>query len=74
MRKKHRSQRLNFARNMPPLYHTLPGEEFDYKKSQVLRWLSERPELLLYLFDVVSNHEIVYNPDTGKWQGVDYED
>lgn len=60
---------------MPPLYHTLPGEIFDYRKSEVLQWLSERPALIQYLYDrAVSTKQIVFNHATGKWQGVEWED
>jgi len=71
---KKRSAKLIFAKNMPPLYHTLPGEKYSYKKSEVLKWLSERPALIEYIFETVKNKEIIYNPDTGKWQGVNYDE
>lgn len=60
---------------MPPLHHSLPGETFHYKKSEVLKWLAERPALIDYLFDrAVSTNQIEYNKNTGKWQGIDYEE
>ncbi|NBJ71030.1 MULTISPECIES: hypothetical protein [Clostridia] len=72
-RKKH--PKLRVARNMPPLYHTLPGEKYSHRKSEVLKWLSERPALIEHVFTDVSNSkDIFYNPETGKWQGVDYEE
>ena len=74
MRNKKRNKKLSVASNMPPLFHTLPNEKFHPDKSEVLKWLSERPALISYIFDQASNaKEIVYNPETGKWQGVDYE-
>lgn len=58
---------------MPPLYHTLPGEKYHSSKSEVLKWLSERPELTEYLLEQAKNaREIYYDPTTGKWQGVNY--
>lgn len=67
-------RRLKVAANMPPLYHTLPGEPFHYKKSEVLKWLSERPALIDYLFDrAASTKQIEYDDFTGKWQGVNWE-
>ena len=63
-----------FAKSMPPLYHTQPGEDYHWKKSDVLKWLAARPALIEYLFETVKNKEIVYNPDTGKWQGVNYDE
>lgn len=32
MRKQNTSKKLNCIRKMPPLYHTIPGEDFDIKK------------------------------------------
>ena len=64
---------LAAAAKMPPLYHTLPGEVFQLKKSEAMDWLSKRPELISYIFNRANKaKEIVYNPETGKWQGVDY--
>ena len=61
--------------NMPPLYHTLPGEEYDPEKSEVLKWLSTRPELISYLFSRVRNFkEVAYDPETGIWQGINWEE
>ncbi|RDW21049.1 hypothetical protein CWR48_04205 [Oceanobacillus arenosus] len=63
------------ATNMPPLYHKLPGEKYSRNNSEVLKWLSERPGLIEYIFDQASNaKEIYYNPATGRWQGADWED
>ncbi|WP_416149409.1 hypothetical protein ACM26V_24725 [Salipaludibacillus sp. HK11] len=67
--------KLRIARNMPPLHHVFPGEKYNHKNSEVLKWLSERPALIEYLFTQVSNtKDIVYNPETGQWQGADYEE
>ena len=71
---KKRNSKLLFANNMPPLYHTQPGENYYWKNSDVLKWLAARPALIEYLFETVKNKEIVYNPDTGKWQGVNYDE
>jgi len=67
-------RRLKFAANMPPLYHTLPGENYHYKKSEVLKWLSGCPALIDYLFDrAASTKQIEYDDVTGLWTGVDWE-
>lgn len=59
---------------MPPLYHTLPNQEYDARKSEVVKWLAKNPALIEHLFTVVSNSkDVFYNPETGKWQGVDWE-
>jgi len=71
---KKRSKKLTFAKNMPPLYHTLPGEEYSHNKSEVLKWLARCSPLIQYIFETIKNKEIVYNPETGKWQGVDYDE
>lgn len=63
------------AANMPPLYHTLPGEEFNYRNSEVLKWLAARPALISYLYDQAkAKGEIIFDATTGKWQGVDWEE
>lgn len=71
---KNRNKNLATIAEMPPLYHTLPDAEYHYKKSEVLKWLSERPALMDYLFDRArKNGDVVYNSETGKWQGKDWE-
>ena len=60
---------------MPPLYHRLPGEEYQQDKSQVLAWTMQQLLLAEYIYDQAANaKEIVYDPETGMWQGADYED
>lgn len=71
---KRRSRKLIFAKEMPPLYHTLPGEGYRWQNSEVLKWLTARPALMEYLFETVKNKEIIYNSETGKWEGVNYDD
>lgn len=59
---------------MPPLYHTIPGEKFDIRKSRVIWWLTKQPDILNWLWNNISQSGMVtYNPETGKWQGVDYD-
>ena len=43
--KKIRSKKLSVARNMPPMYHTLPGHNFDITQSEVIKWLTAQPEI-----------------------------
>lgn len=71
------NKNLEAAKMMPPLYHTIPGEAFDIKKSEVVKWLLEQPEIMQFVMDRVSSRGetsklIVYDRGTGKWQGVDY--
>ena len=59
---------------MPPRYHKLPGEDYDIKKSEGVNWLIQCPDILEYVWDQFKQSgDIEYNPETGKWQGVDYE-
>lgn len=74
MRKQNTSKKLNCIRKMPPLYHTIPGEDFDIEKSVVINWLLRKPEVLNYLWDhIKQSGYIKYDKYTGKWQGVDYD-
>lgn len=67
-----RSKKLDVAKRMPPLFHKLPGEEFDITKSEAARWLCTQPEIMQWVFDQMNHSEnIIYDPDTGKWKGVD---
>ena len=70
------SKLLAIAKHMPPLYHKLPGEVFDIMESEVVKWLIQQPEILNYIFNRINGKTpyIVYNPTTGKWQGIDYEE
>ena len=71
---KKRSQKLNVARNLPPSYHKLPGEEYNVKKSEVINWLIKRPSILEFIWDQFKQSgDIVFDSSTGKWQGIDYE-
>lgn len=65
---------IKVARNMPPLYHKLPGEKFSYIKSKALLWLVRRPEVWEYIWNMVKQSgSIKFDPATGKWVGVDFE-
>lgn len=73
-KQKRRSEKLFVAKTMPPLYHTLPGEEFDNDKSQVYAWIKNQPDLMEWLWrQLGSAGYIIYDPETGKWTGVDYK-
>lgn len=65
---------VDAAKRMPPLYHRLPNEEFDYRKSRTLWWLTKQPEVLKYIWDIVKQSGAVeYDSTVGKWQGIDFE-
>ena len=73
-RKKH-SKMLDVGKQMPQLYHTLPNEEFDDDKSQVLKWIASQPDLLNYLkYKLYNIGYIEYDKTTGTWKGIDVHD
>lgn len=62
---------LDSGKFMPPLYHKLPDEEFNIKKSEAVQWLINQPDVLSYVWDRFKQSEdIEYNQETGKWQGI----
>lgn len=64
---------VDAAKKMPPLYHTVPGEDFNLRKSRTLWWLVKQPSVLKYIWDIVKQSgAIEYDPDTKKWAGVDF--
>ncbi len=74
MRKQKRSQLLNVARKMPPLFHTIPGQAFDILQSQVLLWLIKQPDILNFIWNnIKQSGDVFYDPKSGKWQGTDCE-
>lgn len=73
--KKIRSKKLLVARKMPPLYHTIPGKNFDIAQSEVVKWLIAQPDILNYIWDNIKNSgDVFYDTDTGKWCGIDHEE
>lgn len=74
-KKRKKSKLLDIGKSMPTLYHTLPNEEFDWDKSQVLKWIASQPELLKYMYNKLSNiGYIEYDKTTGTWKGIDVHD
>lgn len=71
---KQRSEKLNIAKQMPELKHSVLGKKFDVTKSDVVKWLISQPDILQYLFDHVKNVDIVYVPEYSTWVGVDHAD
>lgn len=62
--------KLLTAANMPELYHTMPGKDFDPEESEVLQWIAKQPELLLWLFDAIrAKGLIVFDQDAKTWSG-----
>lgn len=66
---------IDAVRKMPPLYHKKPDEEFDYRKARTLWWIVKQPEVLKYLWNMIKQSGvIIYDKDTGKWHGIDWND
>jgi hypothetical protein len=56
---------------MPPLHHTLPGQEFDINKSEVTKYIMAHPDILNWITSrAIGTHRIVYDNETGRWSGV----
>ena len=67
-----RDKRLRVGRKMPALLRRQPGQAYVPEADDVLRWVSEQPELLDYVFELLSRRgHVTYNPETGEWKGVD---
>ncbi|BBB91033.1 MAG TPA: hypothetical protein PKA28_10700 [Methylomusa anaerophila] len=74
MRKRKISKNLEVAKLLPPLKHSFEGKEFDIKNSEVMQWLTKRPEILNYVWNNIKNSgAVVFDSQAGKWQGIDYE-
>lgn len=66
-----RDKRLFVLKKMPELYHKI-DDKYDPRKSEVLKWATEQPEILNYLFDKLRTSKLIeYDEDTGKWHGID---
>ena len=72
-KKKTYSVNLDIGKKMPPLYHTLPGQDFWYSDSEVLKRIAKQPTLLNFVMDQLRTAGyITYDRETGKWTGIDY--
>lgn len=69
------THRFDAARKMPPLRHSIPGQPFDIRNSEVIQWLIQQPDILKYIFEKANTglHAIRYDSNTGTWQGADYD-
>lgn len=60
--------------HMPPLRHSIPGQEFDYRKSEVLKWVMNVPGIEDWLWRRISEFNrrvpvLKYDKETGLWRG-----
>jgi len=70
-----RSEKLEVGRTLPPGYHRIPGEDYDVRKSEVVQWLIQQPSIQEFVWDQFKmSGDIFYDRDTGKWQGVEFDD
>lgn len=59
---------------MPPLKRMKNGK-YDFTSDEVLKWLSNNEELMMYLFDKLRGLDFIkYNSRTHEWRGCDYHD
>jgi hypothetical protein len=67
------SKKLDVLKNMPPLFHKIPGNDFDIKKSEIIEWALQQNDILDYLWSEVINRSgnIVYDANLQKWIGID---
>lgn len=65
---------LDCVRKMPPLRLTQPDGSFSIKDSEMAKWIIDQPDMLSYVVNrVKSTGLIVYDEDTCKWHGADYD-
>lgn len=70
---KKRSQLLNVLKNMPPLHHSVPGEEFNIDDSEMVNWMIEQPEIRSWLGSYLKSiGYTTYDSNTGTHVGIDY--
>lgn len=77
MIKKKKLTCTDYARKMPPLHHSIPGQPFSWENSEVIKWLMAEPHIASYIvnhiFHVLQHSgDIVYDPVTHTWRGADY--
>lgn len=74
-KKRKRSKNLEVLKNMPPAYHTLPGEEYDPFKSELIEWAIAQPDILNWLGGYLTSIGYTkYDPETGFHVGIDFEE
>ena len=58
---------------MPPLLHST-AKPFDINQSEVAGWLASQPEIMQKIFEMASRKGlIVFDENTGRWQGIYYD-
>lgn len=75
MIKRKRSKKLDIAKKMPPLRHSIPEQDFDWKTSEVMKWLLLQDEIRSWIWQQITNSKyIIFDPETRTWCGVEYSE
>jgi hypothetical protein len=65
------ARRRNFG-HMPRLKHYVPGEAFDFQKSELVQWLMNNENAFDLVFSALqSSGAIVFDSETGEWKSCD---
>lgn len=74
-KKKIRSRNLDVLKKMPPVYHTIPGQEYDLNNSELVNWLISQDEIKQWLASYLKSLSdyVKYDSEKGYWVGIDYE-
>lgn len=65
-----RTQFKALLSSMPALRHSIPGQDFDIKNSEVVAWLWAHDEVKQMLFQIAAGTKrIVYDAPSGTWHG-----
>lgn len=69
-----KSRSVLLAEMMPPFKRHSVTQPFDIRRSEVVQWLIEQPEILQAVFDFYRERgAIVYNPLTKTWAGAHFQ-
>ena len=75
MQKRRTSKKLDCLKKMPPQHHTLQGETFSYKKSEIVQWALKQEILLDWMCQCFMNSGYLkFDTEKRTWQGADYDD
>ena len=59
---------------MPPVSHSISGQKFDYRKSELVQWALEQKDILDWLCQCLFNTGYIkYDENERKWCGIEHE-
>lgn len=68
------SHAFRLAASMPPLSHSVPGQDFDIKNSEAARWMIDQPEILQMLFNYFrQSGAIIFQKENKTWVGINFQ-